>query len=239
MVGMFSAQAGTVESVNMVGFANVNLGEGMNIIGVPFVTVGDTETTLDNLFDLSEFTAGAAANDSDVVYVWTGIAYDGYFLCNWTGTGYDETAWSSFSAPGVAVDVTLAPGEAVWLNRQAAAADITYKGEVMTAAATDVALSTGMNMISYPYSVSAKLADFDVSAATAGAAANDSDVVYVWTGTAYDGYFLCNWTGTGYDETAWSSFGAPGVVADVDMDIGKGAWYDAQSAFTLSAAKPY
>jgi len=100
MVGIFSAQAAEVDSVNMVGFAKVNLGQGLNIIGVPFVTVGDTETSLDDLFDVSEFTAGSSAGDSDVVTVWNGSGYDGYFLCNWTGPSYDEIAWSPVAAAG-------------------------------------------------------------------------------------------------------------------------------------------
>jgi hypothetical protein len=233
MVGIFSASA--VESVNMVGFAKVNLGQGMNIIGVPFVDVGDTETSLNDLFDLSEFTAGSGTTDSDIVYVWNGTGYVGYFLYAYAGPSYNETAWVDFSS--TEVDVVLQPGEAVWLNRFAAAADITFKGEVMSAANTDLSIASGMNMISFPYSVPALLNDFDISNATAGSGTTDSDIVYVWNGSGYVGYFLYAYAGSSYNEIAWVDFSS--VEVDVDMPIGKGAWYNAQAAFTLSATKPY
>jgi hypothetical protein len=236
-VGIFSAQAVEVDSVNTVGFANVNLGQGMNIVGAPFVTVGDTETSLNDLFDLSEFTAGTSIVNSDVVFVWTGTGYDTYFLSSSAPPTYAETAWVNLAGTAQ-VDVKLQPGEAVWLDRVAAAADITFKGEVMSSANTDIVLSTGMNMISFPYSVSALLNDFDISNATAGTSIVNSDVVFVWTGLGYDTYFLSAAAPPTYAETAWVNLSGTAKV-DVDMPIGKGVWYDAQSAFTLSAAKPY
>jgi hypothetical protein len=233
MVGIFSASA--VESVNMVGFAKVNLGQGLNIIGAPFVTVGDTETSLDDLFDLSEFTAGSSIANSDVVTVWNGSGYDGYFLYAFAGPGFNETAWVDGSY--VEADVVLQPGEAVWLKRFAAAADITFKGEVMSAASTDVSLATGLNMVSFPYSVSASLNDFDISNATAGSSIANSDVVTVWNGSGYDGYFLYAFAGPGFNETAWVD--GSYVETDVSLPIGGGVWYKAFTAATISADKPY
>ena len=243
-VGIFSAQAAEVDSVNMVGFAKVNLAQGLNIIGVPFLTVGDTETSLNDLFDLSEFTAGSSVGDSDVVTVWTGSGYEGYFLYAYNldpDTGlYNVVGWVNSSS--VQVDVKLQPGEAVWLRRYAAAKDITFKGEVMSAASTVITLSTGLNMISFPYSVSASLNDFDISNATAGSSVGDSDVVTVWTGSGYEGYFLYAYnldpeTGL-YNVVGWVN--SSSVQVDVDMPIGKGVWYRAQAATTgISATKPY
>jgi len=235
-VGIFSAQAAEVDSVNMVGFAKVNLMQGLNIIGVPFLTVGDTETSLNDLFDVSEFTAGAGIGNSDVVTVWTGSGYEGYYLSNQAPPSYTETAWVNLA--GDRVEVTLQPGEAVWLRRVAAAADITFKGEVMSAANTDIVLATGLNMISFPYSVSASLNDFDISNATAGAGIGNSDVVTVWTGSGYEGYYLSNQAPPTYTEIAWVNLA--GDRADVDMSIGKGVWYRAQATTTgISADKPY
>jgi len=238
IVGIFSAQAAEVNSVNMVGFAKVNLGQGLNIIGAPFLTVGDTAIHINDLFDTSEFTAGMAPNDSDVITVWSGTGYDTYFLSAFAPPSWSETAWVNISGTAQ-VDITLQPGNAVWLNRQAAAADITFKGEVMAAASTDIALSTGLNMISYPYSVDGKLADFDISSATAGMAPNDSDVVTVWTGSGYDTYFLSAFAPPSWSETAWVNISGTAQV-DVDLPIGKGVWYNAQAATTgISADKPY
>jgi hypothetical protein len=220
----------------MVGFANVNIDQGLNIVGAPFVTVGDTETTLLDLFDVADMTAGTAAIDSDSVLVYTGSGYETYFLYAYAGPGFNETKWVNLSY--VEVDVALAPGEAVWLNRIAVAADITFKGEVVSAASTDIAISTGLNMVSYPYSVSASLNDFDISNATAGTAAIDSDSVLVYTGSGYDTYFLYAYAGPGFNEIAWVNLSY--VEVDVDMPIGKGVWYNAMATTTgISAAKPY
>jgi hypothetical protein len=222
----------------MVGFANVNIDQGLNIVGAPFVTVGDTETTLMDLFDVADMTAGSGTGNADSVLVYTGSGYTTYILNAYTGTGFDETAWS-LQGSYDAVDVVVAPGQAVWLNRIAVAADVTFKGEVVSAASTDISLSTGLNMVSYPYSVSAKLADFDVSNATAGSGTGNADSVLVYTGSGYTTYVLNAYTGTGFDETAWSLQGSYDA-ADVDMPIGKGVWYNAQVATTgISATKPY
>jgi hypothetical protein len=236
MVGIFSAQAAEVDSVNMVGFANVNLAQGLNIVGAPFVTVGDTETTLGDLFDVADMTAGTTTGDSDSVLVYTGSGYDTYFLYAFAGPGFNETAWVNTSY--VEVDVALAPGEAVWLNRFAAAADVTFKGEVVSAASTDISLSTGLNMVSYPYSISASLNDFDISNATSGTTTGDADSVLVYTGSGYDTYFLYAFAGPGFNEIAWVNTSY--VEVDVDMSIGKGVWYNAMAATTgISADKPY
>jgi hypothetical protein len=98
-----------------------------------------------------------------------------------------------------------------------------------------------LNMVSYPYSVSAKLANFDISNATSSDSVGSADKVLVWTGTGYDNYYLCNSTGPGYVDTAWSDVaGVYGNTADVDMSIGKGVWYNAQATTTdISATKPY
>jgi hypothetical protein len=235
MVGIFSAQAAEVDS-NMVGFAKVNLAQGLNIIGAPFVTVGDTETTLMDLFDVNDMKAGSSTANSDSVLVYTGSGYETYFLYAYAGPSYDQIAWVDTSF--VEVDVTLQPGQAVWLRRQDPAADITFKGEVVSSASTDISLSTGLNMVSYPYSISASLNDFDISNATAGSSTANSDSVLVYTGSGYNTYFLYAYAGPSYDQIAWvnTSF----VEVDVDMPIGKGVWYRAQPATTgISADKPY
>ncbi len=238
MVGIFSAQAAEVDSVNMVGFAKVNLNQGLNIIGAPFVTVGDTETTLMDLFDVNDMKAGSGTGDADSVLIYTGSGYTVYVLNAYTGPSYDEVGWS-LPNTYTAVDVTLEPGQAVWLNRIDPAADITFKGEVISAGSTDIALSTGLNMISYPYSISGKLADFDVSNATAGSGTGDADSVLVYTGSGYTVYILNAYTGPSYDQIAWSLPNTY-VEVDVDMPIGKGVWYNAQPDTTgISADKPY
>jgi hypothetical protein len=212
----------------------IHLDQGMNRMGVQVVVDGKTTTTLSELLNSSDFTAGTSAADSDSVFVWNGTGYSMYFYYAYAGAGFDETAW--VDTDYAEVNVELTPGNAVWLNRIAAEADVALGGVASDTATQNLALTAGLNLITFPYPTAALLNDFDISNATAGASVADSDVVYVWNGSSYDTYFLYAYAGPSFNETNWVDMAYKEF--DINLESGQGFWYRAVKAFTLSASKP-
>ena len=94
-------------------------------------------------------------------------------------------------------------------------------------------------MVSYPYSVAGTVNDIDVSQAKAGTSSASSDGIWVWNGAGYDRYFLSSFDPATYDpKVCWVSVDS-GEEVDFDLPLGKGVWYNAYEATTISFAKPY
>lgn len=101
--GLFTASA-QVYSQNIVGYVNVPLNSGFNLIANPLNT---TNNTLDNLF--------SGAGFGDTVY-------------KYNGATFDISTYIGFWSP----NLTLNPGEGAFYSNGGASNTVTFVGEVLT-----------------------------------------------------------------------------------------------------------
>ncbi len=227
-----------VESVPMPGFVDVPIQQGMNLIGVQFVTVGSTNTTIGNLTDSAELTAGTDPSCADSIWIWKNNTYQQYHLSTldpdtWTA----KPCWVN-STTFEEDNLVLNPGDAFWLDRKDSAGDITVIGEVISDAQISIPFEEGKNLFSYPYSVSKNINDIDNSTMTAGTSTNNADSIWVWNNSGYDKYFLYAFGGPGLDETVWVN-AATSQETNFELTIGKGYWFNAINQTTVTFTKPY
>jgi len=239
-----TAQA--VTSANIVGYYKVAKPAGALQLAGMNLQQGDLNEVLDD----SDFVGSYYASSADSLLMWDdGIQnYVGYAL-------YDDTAYYT---PGsrewrptadfysAAPAIPVAQGAAIWFQSVASssATDGMFTGEAVIASNATHNIVANLNMIAFPFSATVDLNDTDLkNLGTGGYYASSSDSILIWdTGiNNYVGYAL-------YDDTAYYT---PGTVewrptanfyvpaGDIDIDLGKGFWYNAVSGFTWTEANPY
>ncbi len=179
MAGMIAGSA-QVYSVNVVGYVNVDLTPGFNLIANPLnnTTGNDLDTIMPNM----EFGA--------TVYRFSGGTFEtSTFLGNW------------------GPNLTLAPGEGFFVN-VAAAATVTFVGEVLQGADSNMDVPAGLALLGSKVPTAASLDD-------AGFPAELGDTVYLFRSGAYESStYLGTFTPAavpGVGEGFWSSKAAAGT----------------------------
>lgn len=190
-----------VYSLNIVGYVNVDIVDGYNLITVP---LRPTDGNL-NITNTIVMPAGA----------------DSATLFKWTGTGYSANTpqWIEDS-PGVGQWMSDAPltvnvGEAVFIDSPVAG-KVTFVGEVVTGAIQNT-LAAGYNAVGNKVPVAAGWPGKDVG--------NDSDNIQIWRPATQN--FFGDWTyiaKVGNDPYGWTTDG----VAFSDgpaLNPGQGVFY--------------
>jgi len=211
--GVSSVMAQNVYSLNAVGYINVTLQPGFNIITDPLIASPDNTvaTVLNN--------SAGTLNGSFV-----------YFYNSSTGTySSDQAATGRHSTPVGWVSAgtnVLAPGTGAWFeNNTGAAVTVTFVGTVPSGPMTN-SLAVGFNLVGSVVPVSGDIVTNSISALTNYAL---GDAIYVFDPIAqgYDEFS----TATGRRIAAGSYVNAAGVgwVTPGDPtvpNVGQGFWYD-------------
>ena len=247
--------AAEVVSSNIVGYNKLTIQNttGYLMIAPQFVPVGaaaaDYPVDIQDVFVSSTFPDPVLdASGEDIEWgaklmLWNGVGYDTY--C-WTGkTGEDffenpawDDKWTGNFGEYLAKDVTIAPGQGVflWVKDGSAGTTATVAGEVINEESMSVSLaagSTGYNMIANPFPESISIQDIAFSGlADPVLDASGEDIEWgaklmLWNGVGYDTY--C-WTGkTGEDffenpawDDKWTKNFGESLADDVSVGVGEG-----------------
>jgi hypothetical protein len=211
-IGTASAVAQTnVYSINAVGYINVVLQPGFNMIACQLTT---TNSTIGALFNNKANTYGQSSffkwNNSTSHYLTD--------YCN--STSNYSNGWESGGT------ITLNPGEAGWFeNTTGHAITNTFVGTVPQGTNT-VTIGSGFNQISSPVPFSG---DLVTNMGLTNYHNNDS--VFVWQNPAspsphYASYYVNTSTGSEGYMNQWDSPGDPQV------NVGQGFWYEATASIS-------
>jgi hypothetical protein len=172
-----SATAQNVYSVNVVGYVNVPINHGLQIIGNPLLATDNSATAL--------FMANSTNNGANspalgaVVYTWNGTGF--------VGSGNDPYG-GGWSAPVP----TLGPGVGFFVYNPNPAYTNTFVGTVVQGSTNTVPIHLSLQASQWP--VSTNLVQLGLNAV-------GGDVVYTWNGTGFTGFGLdpygAGWSPTG------------------------------------------
>jgi len=190
------AQSTNVYSLNAVGYINVTVQPGFNIVSCPLIASPDN--TINTLLP----------NGAGQFKKWQ---FWGYSPA--AGGGYKEELGqpTSWSAGGTSV---LAPGQAAWLfNPGANPSNITFVGTVPSGSLTNTLVSKSFNLVSSILPTSGDLITNPLMNFTTPAS---KDQVWMYTAGA----------GGGYKETIKAASGTAWNAGDpVQANVGGGFWY--------------
>jgi hypothetical protein len=239
--------AQTVTSANVVGYyKSLKPAGDLQLLGVSF---GTTASTLDDLLGQSQFTGDPEFQNADQVITWNAgtQTYKIYGLYDGNAWGDPTVEWRDVEDFYTSAASPVLPvGSAAWLSSPTAPSDVDLiaSGEVPLADSVTNSIVAGLNMLAYPFSADFALdnSGFAASGATGDPEFQNADQIIAWdvATQTYKIYGL-------YDGNAW---GDPTVewrdvedfytaAQNVTLDLGRGFWYQAASAFTWVEATPY
>jgi len=208
---MVAAQ--TVTSANVVGY-NKDIGApGFHISGYAFT---GSDTSPQGVF-------GDQLPLGSKLYTFNGATYD-------VSTYESVFSWVTFTS----VDqwnpntLDLSGANGFWVeNVGAASATAVLSGEVELAATVTNSVSTGFQLLSYPYPVASTVADLGLSPAI-------GDKIYAFNGATYD-------VSTYESVFSWVTFTSvdqwnPNTLT---IGVGEGFWYEATAGQTWIANRPF
>jgi len=246
VVGLIAcvAWAADVPSRNAVGVTKVEVPANKFLLAaLPFNDFGGS---IQDVFD-GQLTGADNPDESDRIYLQSGVTYDIYWKVEGTGTGWDGK-WLSEADGSHATNVMLYPGEGFWIeNKHGSAQPVAFMGEVPNeGSATNWISASGFTMLGYPYSAGDYLGSNTTFATSGGYGADNPDEAdrlyfYIPATGGYRIYWLVGGTGTEWDGK-WLSE-ADGTLADETFDLGEGAWYQRRAAagagFNWVESRPY
>jgi len=217
-----SVMAQNVYSLNAVGYINVTVNPGFNMISCPLI--GSPDNTLNTLLPNT-----TGAYQGDYIYEYSPSSAGGYLIENGVATKKNASGWA-----GGGADISLTPGVAVWYqNNSSTAKTLTFVGTVPSGSLTNT-LTPGFNLVG---SILPVAGDLQTNSLTTFTNFNLGDYIYVYdpaTSGDYDIYdAVKSAKGTGYyNGTArWSS--------DPDIAIAGGFWYENNSDVDLNWVENY
>jgi hypothetical protein len=215
-----AVHAQNVYSINAVGYINVVLYPGFNMISCPLIT---SNSSIASLFP---------NNPPNGQQYGSGGPYYNVFIFQWNGTTmiYDQGDNTDFTSGTNGWDnngvITMNPGQAVWfLNPNSTNMTNTFVGTVPTGTLTNT-LSPGFNMVSSIVPLTGDVVtNMNLTNFNNGDINNNEyqDTVFVYSGTAQS--FLSyqvqgsSFGGFGYDNQ-WVAPGDPQVT-----NVSQGFWY--------------
>ena len=238
----FAANSAT--SVNMVGFQNVSVPNGLVMISLNWNSVGGVSSApINTLISGAGLTAGADFFTSDRIYVWD-IAlnagaggYKAYYL--WNG----DSLWYEFGNDALPTTNTVTRGKGFWLKHTGSTTNLTVSGEVPVGATNVVVFGAGkLNMIGSAYSADLSLNGANQTwVGNAGADFFTSDQIYIWDAAlnagagGYKAYY--QWNG----DSLWYEFGNDALPTTNSIYMGHAAWFKniGPSATTWTEVRPY
>ncbi len=170
--GAMSCMAqGNVYSLNIVGYVNVPVAKGLNLIANPLKPSNGNYSVTNTITGLPDTADGAT------IYAWAGTTWNSTTPIWYAGFGFDPS-----------LDVPL--GNSFFLNSPVAT-QITFVGEVATGT-NSFTLNKGVNFVADKVPVAQPFPGADVG--------NDGDNIYQWTGTAWSATTFQYYAGYGWDD---------------------------------------
>jgi hypothetical protein len=153
-----------------VGLVRVEISaQGQALVSLPFEPFDENI----NSVLAGQLTGGTNLSTADAILKWDSANSIYIRAVKVSATGLPEIngKWISDFDSLKPSDVTLLPGEGFYilLNKQAVNQSVILAGKVVLAATNEMALLPGMNLISYPFSTSARLEDTALSGKVEGA----------------------------------------------------------------------
>ena len=229
-----------IESSNVVGYQDITINPGFNMIAFNFQPIDGSENISIQSFvgNKSDLVAGTGAANSDQIQVWDGSAFTVYFYRQYKSTNPNKftlgPAWVKNGAITAPTTDTIPRGSGVWFARPttSAAGVIKVSGAVNAAPKThDIA--AGFNMISSAFPATFALnngpIDWVKCGAVSGTAQANSDQIQVWDGSKFDIYFYRQYKSTNPNKftlgPAWVKVGAIGTPTTDTVTRGSGVWF--------------
>jgi hypothetical protein len=244
-----------VVSANVVGYQNIEVKPGFNMIAFNFqpVTGSGAEAFYITNFvgNTSALIAGSGATSSDQIQVWdpATAAFSVYFYRAKSNRFPAGPAWVKTTAGSTVTADTIPTGAGVWFARPdtaPATANLTVSGEVGASAHTHT-IASGFNMISSAFPVDMALnggaIDWAACGAVAGSGATSSDQIQVWDATTqtFTVYFYRAKSNRFPAGPAWVNTTAGSTATTDTIPAGKGFWYarpSTSAAGTLTETSP-
>jgi hypothetical protein len=204
--------AQTVTSANIVGYnKDVSPASSFHIAGVQFATSGTSPTAV----------FGAQLPLGTKIYVFNGATYSTSTYI----TDYDDDFNEIQRWDNDAIELGSAVG--FWVqNTGASQAEAIISGNVPLELTISKAISTGFQLISYPYPVAQKVKDMEFTP-TLG------DKIYVFNGSTYNTATFIE----DYDDDfnliqVWDN-------PDLTVQVGQGFWYEAEEPMQWVVNRPF
>jgi hypothetical protein len=240
------ANADSVESQNIVGFSEVVLEPGLNLLGYNWEQVGGEnpdEVPIQDIFlNTNALTAGGGFGVSDQILAWNGAGYTLYWYKAYDASKFtDGPAWVKEGSESVPTADVILQKEGFWFRKRGDVS-VTNKvaGQVSRADAVH-SVDDGLNMISSAYPADASLNDtnrWDWSEATAGGGFGVSDQILVWNGAGYTLYWYKAYDASKFtDGPAWVKEGSESTPTVDVIPLGLGVWYRARAVDTTIMEK--
>jgi 3D (Asp-Asp-Asp) domain-containing protein len=204
-----AAHSQTVSTVNIMGYTkDISPTNGFHISGMQFDNESNTVTTI----------YGDTLPKGSKIYVWN-------------GSGYDTASYTDVFVPIVGVvtkwtaDLELGNAKGYWVEAAGSAESI-LTGDVPMDNAITNSISTGYQLLSYPYPV-------DRVVTNLGFSPTSGDKIYVWDGTGY--------SSSSYTDVFVPIVGLVTKWTDETLQIkaGQGFWYESVTDTTWIANKPF
>lgn len=241
-----SASAAEVGSQNVVGYAKIDLAEGLNMIGSQFLNVGATTKDVNDF--IIDGTALPGLSDEGAyqttLRVWTGAGYTTYgWLDADDGTINEVPEWNStwllYDMSDVAVE-SMDLGKGVWLSVPTTGT-ITVAGEVATEDTYTIDVVPGLNMIANPFPCEISVQDIQCDLNGLSDEGAFTTTIRVWTGAGYTTYgWLDGEDGTVNEVPEWNNSWLlydMSDLASVTLKVGQGIWFDAPASGTVTFTK--
>jgi len=161
-----SATAQNVYSVNVVGYVNVPIQHGFQILGNPLLA---TDNTVNGLFTGGSNTAYVGPWEGATIYTWSGTGFVGNHL---------DTYGAGWANPGQ----LLNPGTGYFVLNSGTVFTNTYVGTVVQGGSTNN-IPNHLSLQSSQWPVGTNFVQLGLNA-------NSGDTVYTWVGTGFSGYHL-------------------------------------------------
>lgn len=233
------ADGSGVTSANTVGYQQVTLSAGNNLIGNNWLAVGDANG---GKVKINEFLADPQGQifygtnltaNADKLQVWNGTGYDIYnFFKKSDGT---VVGWRAGTASSATTNyINLAAG--FWIQKKGLpGTKLTLAGEVDDAGAVAQTVKVGNNLLgsAYPVSMSINSTNFNWTSICYGTNLTaNADKLQVWNGTGYNIYnYFKKSDGT---VVGWRAGTASTATTDT-IPTGVGFWYQRKAAAGGSA----
>jgi len=248
----------------VVGFVKIPIAGpgGLSLISLTQLS-GNAESVniqdaIQNLEELNARSASTSAWDNtDKLTIWTGSGYTRYGLFQpASGDRYwateDAALWRGRGGVPPMADVEVMRGYALWYETGATGTEgktVVISGEVATDTVFDVEVRGSLEILSYPFASAINLQNLHVAGAqgqpVGSSAWNNADKLVVWTGSGYIRYGLFHpISGNPYwaaeDAALWRGRGGVPAAADVQIDLGKGFWFESPAgAKILTLSRNY
>ena len=235
-----------IESANTVGYSSTAVAANTwYMAGVQFTDTATGANISLQDFLKGDFEAKTFWDDelaiAPMVQIFGSSGYTACYYFNDAASGTDEiTAWADGS--GDAVNITLAPGQALWFKNPTAACNVTFAGQVLAAGTKEITCTAGSyNMIANPYPTELSLNSDKINWNVEPKVFWDDElniapIIQVYSTSGYTAYYYFSDAASGSDEiTAWAD--GSGDATSASIPVGGALWFKASDASTVTFAK--